>query len=264
MKKLIFVSALFLSPVCFAGGPIYQHSAPEIQREFQNVYQEIGQKLSTATFSFSIDCASVTCAGSTYNGAGQLLQLNGSGKIPNSALDSSSVTLQGNTFNGNSQLIKTDSSGGIAFPGINTQALQPSFLAQNSTTDSDVTGDNTTVTVDFDTEVYDITNNFASDTFTAPVTGKYFLSTSVTTRDTASGNKCELSIVTSNRTYTQEVWPTSNIALNFSVLADMDSADTAAVQLNCSGGLLVVDVLGNGGSTTGTGMPTFFSGTLIN
>lgn len=79
-----------------------------------------------------LDSSSVTLQGNAFNGANQLVQLNGStqlpavsgtnltnlnasqltsGTVPNARLDSSSVTLQGNAFNGISQLIRTDASG---------------------------------------------------------------------------------------------------------------------------------------------------------
>ena len=38
----------------------------------------------------------------------------------------------------------------------------PAFLAYNSTTDTDVTGAGTGVTVDFDTEIFDQRENFSS------------------------------------------------------------------------------------------------------
>lgn len=186
---------------------------------------------------FSLNCSSVPC-------------LNVSGYIPNSEIDPSSITKLGN--------------GNIAFQGRTTNTFQPSFLAYNSTIDSNVTGDNTNVTVPFDTKQYDQASNFASNTFTAPVTGHYLLSTGVTIRDTTTGNKCELKIVTTAKTFVQEYWPASNIAIAFTVLASMSASDTALVTLNCSGGSKVVDILGSNGTTTGAGEPTFFSGTLVN
>jgi hypothetical protein len=45
----------------------------------------------------------------------------------------------------------------------------PAFLAVNATTRNNVTGDGTVYTVPFDTEVFDQGNNFAGNTFTAPI-----------------------------------------------------------------------------------------------
>jgi len=62
-----------------------------------------------------------------------------------------------------------DNTGAVSTP------LQPSVLAYNSASDSDVSGDGTIVTVDFNTELYDQNADFASDVFTAPVTGRYLV-----------------------------------------------------------------------------------------
>ena len=59
-----------------------------------------------------------------------------------------------------------DSSGRTTFPN------QPSFQFRASTGQTNKSA-NVTHTVLFGTEVFDIGNNFASNTFTAPVTGKY-------------------------------------------------------------------------------------------
>lgn len=153
----------------------------------------------------------------------------------------------------------------VSAAGEITQPLQPSFLAINSATDSNVTGDGTVATVNFDTERNDTGAHFASDTFVASVTGKYLLNAVVTVKDVGTGNLCEMYLVTSNSTYTQQLNPsTAVIYFSIPVLADMDINDTALVQVMCSGGAKVVDVLGTAGTSSGTGNPTFFSGTLIN
>ena len=59
------------------------------------------------------------------------------------------------------------------------------------------------VTVVFGTEVYDVNSDFASNTFTAPVTGKYSFQTSINLNDLDSGaNSVLIEISTSNRFYT--------------------------------------------------------------
>ena len=78
-----------------------------------------------------IDSSSVTKQGNTFNGASQLVQLNGStqlpalsgvnltnlnasnlvsGTVPNARIDGTSVTLQANTFNGANQLVQLNGS----------------------------------------------------------------------------------------------------------------------------------------------------------
>ena len=230
-----------------------------------------------------IDGSSITKQGNTFNGPNQLLQLTNVGLIPNNLINNSSFTLQGNTFNGANQLLQLNSSavipnsqidsssvtklgnGNISFQGRTTNTFQPSFLAFDSTNQNNVTGNGTLATVTFDTKVYDQTNNFSANIFTAPVTGHYLLSAQVKLKD-AGGTPCEARLVTTNRTYSEESENNSAIFRNFtfSVIADMNTSDTAQVQVICSGGSLVIDVVGNGGTTTGVGAPTYFSGTLLN
>lgn len=142
---------------------------------------------------------------------------------------------------------------------------QPAFLAHNSADDANATGNGAAATVDFDTEIYDQANNFASDTFTAPVTGKYLLSAGVRVSSIPAGaTTFEIKIVTSNRSY-RRLWVMtaglfSQFDFDLSVVADMDAADTATVVIIISGGA------GNTASITGaaSSVPdTFFSGHLV-
>ena len=57
-----------------------------------------------------------------------------------------------------SERMRIDSDGAVTKPS------NPAFLARNSSTDSNVTGNGTEVTIDFDTEVFDQGDDFASDT----------------------------------------------------------------------------------------------------
>lgn len=148
------------------------------------------------------------------------------------------------------------------FGGPVSKTGQPSFLAYNSVTDADVTGDGTIATVDFDTEVYDLASNFSADTFTAPIAGKYILCANVTIAGTLAGHtEAYIAIVTSNRTYYKSInaiAAKTEYSFSFSVLADMDISDTAIVQVAVSGSTKVVDVLGSGS------LYTSFSGSLLN
>ena len=140
----------------------------------------------------------------------------------------------------------------------------PAFLAYNSAEDVDQTGNGATATVDFDTEVFDRTGNFASDTFTAPITGRYRLSTQVILQDwSATVTSVELKIVTSNRAYSHiqtAGFPTTDVshAFQLTVLADMDAADTATVTITAAG------LAGNTLDILGAASPfTHFCGELV-
>jgi len=155
----------------------------------------------------------------------------------------------------------------VASPVIrHSRPRPPGFLAQNSTTDTNQTGNGATATVDFDSEIFDNNGDFAADVFTAPAAGRYVLSTFVTGGNFGAGaNNATLTIVTSNRTYrtSDSVIPTSNIAhtTGLTVVADMDEGDTASVRYSVSGMAgNTVSILGTGG---GGQIDTFFSGLWI-
>lgn len=101
-------------------------SSPTSQIDFAPPFK--GRLLGATTSQISLDVSSVTLQGNLFNGANQLLQLNGSGGVPDSNLDVSSVTKQGNLFNGNNQLVQLDGSGHL--PAVNGSAVT-SLTASN-------------------------------------------------------------------------------------------------------------------------------------
>jgi len=119
--------------------------------------------------------------------------------------------------------------------GICTKPLQPAFLCR-PTNQQDNFALNATTPVVFGTEVFDTGGNFASNTFTAPVTGKYQFSTLIylLNADTVVGFYQPI-LATSNRTYSTVVTTSSYASdipyttISQSVLADMDAGDTASI-----------------------------------
>ena len=145
-----------------------------------------------------------------------------------------------------------------------TMISQPCFSAYNSVDDANVTGDGTVVTVDFDTEIFDQNSDFAADTFTAPVAGRYLLSYTILIEGLLTSHTLvQPSLVTSNRTYylndsTYIAMTASNtLSAGTSVIVDMDASDTATVQLGVYNGTKVVDV---GGASVPI---TIFTGMLL-
>ena len=135
---------------------------------------------------------------------------------------------------------------------------QPAFQVRPATAQSNI-GVSTNVDIVFGTEVFDVGSNFASNTFTAPVSGKYFLSASIRTEavDSAS-NYYLITIVTSNRGYQFIFDPDFGQDAGFWVMslshiADMDASDTAKVQIVQQSGTQQTDI-----TTEST-----FSGALI-
>ena len=155
------------------------------------------------------------------------------------------------------EALRIDSTGAV------TKILQPCFLAYNAATDDNQTGNAAIATVDFSTEVYDQGGDFATDTFTAPVTGRYLLTATVLFINlTTAADTAVMNIVTSNRVYQVRLDMTdsmpSTMALSNAVIADMDASDTAAITLIVTGEASdVVDIFGSSDAETQ------FSGCLI-
>ncbi len=148
--------------------------------------------------------------------------------------------------------------GGSSGAGIVTMPNQPSFLAQLGSLQQNL-AINGIRTILFDTERFDVGGNYASNTFTAPVTGKYQLNVELRLDnvDTAA-TYLHLYLITSNRTYFTIMDPnfSSDLAyhsISTSVLADMDANDTAYV------GLYVA----NGAAQTDVNQDSNFSGILV-
>lgn len=162
--------------------------------------------------------------------------------------------------NGTDILMNMTSSGQFTTP------LQPAFLAYANAVVTAVTGNNTEVVINFNTEKFDISNDFsASNLFTAPVTGKYMLGTNITFTNLSSAmTECRLSIVTSNNTFEvlanayalSDSGTNGSISLNFS--CDMDISDTAQVLFRISNG--AADTANITGSTD---LETYFYGKLL-
>jgi len=143
--------------------------------------------------------------------------------------------------------------------GAVTKPLQPSFMVYASgATNLSL---NATYTIAFGTPIHDNNSDFASNTFTAPVTGKYQLNLTVrldSLDDATQYYMCK--IVTSNREY-QNIHGNSGydadvnyMNVNFSVVADMDASDTATA---------VVDIPSLGSAQVDVNGATTFSGFLV-
>jgi len=144
--------------------------------------------------------------------------------------------------NGN-EALRIDASGQI------TKSLQPSFLVQPSTAQNNI-GEGSQIVVAFGTERFDVGSNFASNTFTAPVTGKYLLNFALFVVDIDNApSYFETYLVTSNRNYYNTIdprgfdqdptyWTFTNC-----VVADMDANDTSSIQFNIhNGGTVQSDI----------------------
>ena len=124
--------------------------------------------------------------------------------------------------------------------GIITKPLQPAFMARPASQQANL-AINSEVTIVFGTEIFDLNGDFSSNTFTAPVAGKYQLNMLIYLNNLDSASDYYIvKIKTSNRDYEivfdpdfgQDAvyWGTA-----LSVLADMDASDTSHVIVNYTG-----------------------------
>ena len=154
---------------------------------------------------------------------------------------------------GTTNIMSATTAGEINYP------LQPAFLANQASLQSNVTGDGTGYTAVFTTEIFDQNSDYSSPTFTAPVTGRYFLELIIELSNIPAGTSTMNStIVTSNRNYTTYNFNPLNVRngglglqWNNAIFADMDAADTSSVNLNGSGGTKTVSYSANGASYFG-------------
>jgi len=159
--------------------------------------------------------------------------------------------LAGNNFNGDAILV--DAAGHV------TKPLQSAFLCRPSGSQSNFPI-NAETQVFFQTEVFDQNADFASNTFTAPVTGKYqFTAALYCSQLDVDTAYYQLELRTSNRVYYDIISmdghdaDLGNHIFKLTVLADMDASDTAFLVFNIpNSGAAQMDIGGpNNGQFSG-------------
>jgi len=130
--------------------------------------------------------------------------------------------------------------------GIINKPLQPYFHVIPTSSQDDIANG---TTIAWGTETKDVGSNFASNTFTAPITGVYAMSALVNTSDyDSSADYVWLNLVTSNRTHKLFIQGTgldadSYFFLGGTAIVDMDVNDTATVTWEQSGGASQANIL---------------------
>jgi hypothetical protein len=127
-----------------------------------------------------------------------------------------------------------------------TKPMQPCFSATATTTDIPLA---TITTVTLSSERFDVGSNLASNTFTAPISGKYLFTYMLYfTQVDADHTSLDVHIKTSNKQYQQTFSPNtflnsdSNFSVSGSVLADMDADDTCIFTTRVAGGSAQTDI----------------------
>jgi len=200
---------------------------------------------------------------SVYNSNGKLLQ--GTAGIAN-VVEDTTPQLGGNLDMQARLLVGNGGSTGIAISanGEVTMAAQPAVFAFNASNENNLTGNGTAATARLNTEVYDQNSDFASNTFTAPVTGRYHISACLAVSGmTTSATAFLVQLVTSNRTFVPvqgaSVPANGSYHWPLSVDADMDANDTVYMRFYVYGmGSDTVDIRGDGSE-----VETFMSVRLV-
>ena len=151
----------------------------------------------------------------------------------------------------------------ISSDGEVTKPKQPAFLVQPTSVQTNF-NQGQSVTVVFGTEIFDVGANFASNTFTAPITGRYRFDVSVRVNELSTQDSSTYyywALGTSNRVYyhlsSVNELGSGNASFTFagSVLADMDANDTASITVIMGG------TSGSGPSDISN--DTYWSGNLV-
>ena len=157
-----------------------------------------------------------------------------------------------------------------AFEAASSGGTTTGFAVGTTAALTNVTGDGTMYAWNAATwcEMYDAGSDFASGTFTAPVTGKYIFVLHFYTSAVGSAHtKCLTTLVTSNRTYTSSNFnpynalaSASDIGFQDTIIADMDACDTAYISQRFENGAKTVDFYSSGSAGTAY---NYFVGALV-
>ena len=147
--------------------------------------------------------------------------------------DDSFRVSQGSALGTNDTFVMNDA-------GISRLELQPAFSTKLSSIVYNVTGDGTEYTVIWNSEIFDQNSDFntSTGTFTAPITGRYFLTVNVYSNINDVYTSSVLKIKTSNRTYLNGINHPSAAPYSSTphvcAVVDMDASDTAYVTYTVS------------------------------
>jgi len=201
---------------------------------------------------------------------GQVLATNGSGVLSFTSASGGDLSFGGDTFGENKTIgandaysltLETNNAAAmvISAAGEITKPLQPCFSVTHSVSQANLTEEQQN-TITFGNEIFDINGDFASNTFTAPVTGKYLLTAklSMAQIDHDATYYSNITINTSNRNYKNaysvrdffEAQP-EFFVFTCTCIADMDASDTAVVEFGTYGpGASQEDVYGTSADAT--------------
>ena len=152
------------------------------------------------------------------------------------------------TSNASNTQVVVGANGELTYPA------QPCISYRLNTSQSNVTGDGTVVTIKPETQIFSVDDGYNTSTgiFTAPVTGKYRITFSLVFGSPINIAHTSFSwnAVATSRTYTLFMFNPSAMAginpqLYSSIYIDMNAGNTISTTFVVSGGTKVVDELGS-------------------
>ena len=215
----------------------------------------------TTVFPTSISVDSATIKGDTTIGdasaADKKILFDGNAVDYHIGLDDSADSL----IIGKGSALGTTTSMAFDANGIITKPLQPAFCVHPASQVNNLAINTVHNPIAFGTERFDNNSDFASNTFTAPVTGKYQLQFTIYLLNVdVDTHYIETKILTSNESYLHLFYCSAGDTdwlyhtIQNSVVADMDAGDTAVITLQ---------IPNNGAAQMDIATDSFFSGALL-
>jgi len=143
--------------------------------------------------------------------------------------------------NGDTERMRIDATGAVTMP------LQPAFEVKPASKQSNI-AINSQLTIVFGTEVFDQNADFASNTFTAPVAGKYQFNFSLFLSDIDSAAAYYNVYITTTNENIEIIFDpdfgqdAAYWNITGSVLCELDASDTAFLRIQQSGGTSQTDI----------------------
>ena len=245
-------------------GTTLTFTAAPVSASGNNIYvlhENVPANTATHPSAQDLTAANATLTGDVTVGSGtaadRKIVFDGNAQDYHIGLDDSADSLiigKGSALGTTSHIV-TDENGHVTMP------LQSCFQAKPTNDQNNITADSLTDIV-LDDERFDVNGDFASNAFTAPITGKYLLTASIRLHDIDSaGSYIYIYMSTSNQNY-QNIHSSNRYSgdlsyhtLTITAVADMDASDTAKMKLYFSSDSANQVDVDNGG--------THFSGCLL-
>lgn len=141
--------------------------------------------------------------------------------------------------------------------GERNMVTQPVFSVTNTGAQNNLAATGANVEIVLDNEIIDVGSNFSSNTFTAPVSGRYLLTITLRVNDLdTAATGINIRIVTTSKAFNSQLDPNftadlTDWTVDLTVIAIMSANDTATVGWIQNGGVAQSDIAANGANFMG-------------